>query len=120
MLNRLLYACPVGIKSSCGVSSSVRIIIASVPPIRKNVKAVTMYWTPIILWSTFQRRNSLSAGRFTCVPVLCPNGTEMVAIVKTPFRVVLTTDYIYLPDFSDNRESHLHRPACHHRQIPDR
>ncbi len=34
-----------------GLASSARITIARSPPSRKKKNVVTMYWTPITLWS---------------------------------------------------------------------
>ena len=45
----VLYCWPSPMTSSAGVSNSVRMSIARMPPIRKNTMAVTPYCTAIIL-----------------------------------------------------------------------
>ena len=47
VMNRL-YSAPLS-RSTPGWLSSVRITMASAPPMRKNVKVVTKYWMPITL-----------------------------------------------------------------------
>ena len=44
-----LYASPLAIVSSAGLSSSQRMPIANAPPMMKKKNAVAMYCTPMIL-----------------------------------------------------------------------
>ena len=47
---------PDGNAFSFGVSSSTRISIALIPPIRKNAPTPKKYWMPITLWSVLRRK----------------------------------------------------------------
>ncbi len=49
-LKRPLYVSPSPIAWP-GSASSARTSSAKIPPITKNVKTVTRYWTPMTLWS---------------------------------------------------------------------
>ncbi len=53
--NRPLYCSGV---TNCipGWASSARISIASRPPTSRKKNEVTVYWTPITLWSVFTRK----------------------------------------------------------------
>ena len=68
-VNSELKPSPLAITSVAGVSSSQRMSIARMPPIIKKVNDVTIYCTPIILWSMLQVRYSLKAGRLTSCAV---------------------------------------------------